>query len=415
MLNIGAEVEAVVSDVNVPNRRISLSLKALEQNPWDTIAERYPVGAVINGQGPQPHRLRRVRRGRGGHRRTDSHLRHVVEPPPQASQRGAEEGRHGAGARDQRRRREPAAVALDQASSCPNEWDNFAKDAQRRRRGGRHGLQDHRLRSVHPRWPTAWKGWRTCPRSSATPKVKLDKVFQLGEPVRARIIKIDPDERKIGLSTRDVEPLTEPRERAEVAGTRGQEQAGGTAAEYQASWNRKGRRPPGCTTLGTKPDRQAATALSCTIQPRKSRAGVFFFGAFSGCLVVFVGLSLRLSRRRVARQRRRRAPLSSGDKVADGSHRRRDRRVRATRSRRCTSYARQLDASKRSSCASTVPAARSRHRRRSTPRSAACARDSGKPIVASLDSVAASGGYYIAVGLRSRSSPIPARSPDRSA
>ena len=50
MLSIGAEVDAVVTDVNVPNRRISLSLKALEQNPWDTIAERYPVGAVISGK-----------------------------------------------------------------------------------------------------------------------------------------------------------------------------------------------------------------------------------------------------------------------------------------------------------------------------------------------------------------------------
>src|SRR5438094_8364874 len=50
LLSIGTEVDAVVTDVNVPNRRISLSLKALEQNPWDTIAERYPVGAVISGK-----------------------------------------------------------------------------------------------------------------------------------------------------------------------------------------------------------------------------------------------------------------------------------------------------------------------------------------------------------------------------
>src|SRR3954454_17194976 len=50
LLSIGTEVEAVVADVNVQNRRISLSLKALEQNPWDTIAERYPVGAVITGK-----------------------------------------------------------------------------------------------------------------------------------------------------------------------------------------------------------------------------------------------------------------------------------------------------------------------------------------------------------------------------
>ncbi|MGZ8797344.1 MAG: 30S ribosomal protein S1, partial [Thermoanaerobaculia bacterium] len=50
ILSVGDQVEAVVADVNVPNRRISLSLKALEQNPWDTIAERYPVGSVITGK-----------------------------------------------------------------------------------------------------------------------------------------------------------------------------------------------------------------------------------------------------------------------------------------------------------------------------------------------------------------------------
>jgi ribosomal protein S1 len=38
---------------------------------------------------------------------------------------------------------------------------------------------------------------------------KLDKTFQIGEALRARIIKIDTNERKIGLTTRDVEPLTE--------------------------------------------------------------------------------------------------------------------------------------------------------------------------------------------------------------
>jgi ribosomal protein S1 len=41
------------------------------------------------------------------------------------------------------------------------------------------------------------------------PRQKLDKHFHVGEPLRARIIKIDANERKIGLTTRDVEPLTE--------------------------------------------------------------------------------------------------------------------------------------------------------------------------------------------------------------
>src|SRR5260370_37113613 len=50
LLWIGWKVEVDGADVSVQNRRISLSLKALEQNPWDTISERYPVGAVITGK-----------------------------------------------------------------------------------------------------------------------------------------------------------------------------------------------------------------------------------------------------------------------------------------------------------------------------------------------------------------------------
>jgi len=48
---------------------------------------------------------------------------------------------------------------------------------------------------------------------SRDPKAKLDKSFHVGEAVRVRIIKIDWTDKKIGLSTRDVEPLTE----AEIA------------------------------------------------------------------------------------------------------------------------------------------------------------------------------------------------------
>jgi predicted RNA-binding protein with RPS1 domain len=50
------------------------------------------------------------------------------------------------------------------------------------------------------------------------PRQKLDKNFHVGEAMRARIIKIDANERKIGLTTRDVEPLTE-EERAQYAGS----------------------------------------------------------------------------------------------------------------------------------------------------------------------------------------------------
>jgi len=50
ILNVGDEVEAVVLSINPDNKRISLGMKQLEPNPWDVIAEKYPVGTTIAGK-----------------------------------------------------------------------------------------------------------------------------------------------------------------------------------------------------------------------------------------------------------------------------------------------------------------------------------------------------------------------------
>jgi len=50
LLNVGQEVEAVVLNVNPGERRISLGLKQLETNPWETLHEKFPVGSVVEGK-----------------------------------------------------------------------------------------------------------------------------------------------------------------------------------------------------------------------------------------------------------------------------------------------------------------------------------------------------------------------------
>jgi len=50
MLSVGDIVEAMILNVDVAKKRISLSMKQLEPNPWDTIAEKYPVGSIIEGE-----------------------------------------------------------------------------------------------------------------------------------------------------------------------------------------------------------------------------------------------------------------------------------------------------------------------------------------------------------------------------
>ena len=50
MVNVGDQVEAVVLNVNPTDRRISLGLKQLESNPWETLHEKFPVGTIVEGK-----------------------------------------------------------------------------------------------------------------------------------------------------------------------------------------------------------------------------------------------------------------------------------------------------------------------------------------------------------------------------
>ena len=50
ILTVGEMVEAVVLDLDIPRKRISLGLKQIEPNPWSLIEEKYPKDTVIEGK-----------------------------------------------------------------------------------------------------------------------------------------------------------------------------------------------------------------------------------------------------------------------------------------------------------------------------------------------------------------------------
>jgi small subunit ribosomal protein S1 len=50
MLKIGDVVEAVVLNIDAVNKRISLGLKQVEPNPWAVIGDKYPIGTTIEGR-----------------------------------------------------------------------------------------------------------------------------------------------------------------------------------------------------------------------------------------------------------------------------------------------------------------------------------------------------------------------------
>ncbi|MBW2265801.1 MAG: 30S ribosomal protein S1, partial [Deltaproteobacteria bacterium] len=50
MVSVGETVETVVLNISSENRRISLGMKQVVPNPWDVIAEKYPIGTTIEGK-----------------------------------------------------------------------------------------------------------------------------------------------------------------------------------------------------------------------------------------------------------------------------------------------------------------------------------------------------------------------------
>jgi len=50
LVSVGETVEAKVLNIDKDNRRISLGIKQTEPNPWDVVAEKYPMGSVVEGK-----------------------------------------------------------------------------------------------------------------------------------------------------------------------------------------------------------------------------------------------------------------------------------------------------------------------------------------------------------------------------
>jgi small subunit ribosomal protein S1 len=207
LLSIGDQVEAVVSDVNVPNRRISLSLKALEENPWDTIAERYPVGSVISGKVRNLTDFGafvEVEEGIDGLIHiSDMSWNRRLKHPSEVLKKG-----DSVQARVINVDGENQRLSLSIREFLPNEWENFAKS---------HAVGDEVVGTIAKitdfglfvRVAEGVEALAHVSEVQRDPKIKLDKSFAPGEAIRARIIKLDPHERKIGLTTRDVQPLTD--------------------------------------------------------------------------------------------------------------------------------------------------------------------------------------------------------------
>ncbi len=50
MLSVGDEVDVAILSINTVDQKIALGIRQTEENPWDTVQKRYPIGSRIKGK-----------------------------------------------------------------------------------------------------------------------------------------------------------------------------------------------------------------------------------------------------------------------------------------------------------------------------------------------------------------------------
>lgn len=50
ILSVGDTVDAIILDIDIDAKKISLGLKQIESNPWETLEEKHPLGSKVKGE-----------------------------------------------------------------------------------------------------------------------------------------------------------------------------------------------------------------------------------------------------------------------------------------------------------------------------------------------------------------------------
>ena len=202
MLNVGDEVEVEILDVNSKDQKISLGLKQCMANPWDTVKERYPVGTRVKGKvrnfttyGAFVELEESID---GMIHVSDMSWTRKINHPSECLEKGKEVEAIVLEVNPQEQR---ISLGLKQASQDP--WSEIAskykvgqlvkgKVSKIASFGAFIELEDGVDGLVHI-------------SQIADERVeKVKDVLQVGQEVEARVVKVDRNERRIGLSIRAV-------------------------------------------------------------------------------------------------------------------------------------------------------------------------------------------------------------------
>ena len=202
VVSVGETVEAIISDVNTDTRRISLSLKNTLPDPWEGVAEKYAIGTEITGKVRNLTDFGafvEIEEGVDG-------LIHVsdmswtkrIKHPSEVLKKG-DEVRATITHIDPENRR----ISLSIKEFMPNEWEEFKKKHQVGAviEGTVTRIADF---GVFVNIDGMVEGLMHVSETPLARGQKPQDHYVEGQKVRATILRIEDEEMKVGLSSRDV-------------------------------------------------------------------------------------------------------------------------------------------------------------------------------------------------------------------
>jgi small subunit ribosomal protein S1 len=202
ILEVGDEVEAIVSELDMDQRRISLSLRQTERNPWEELQDTHPEGSVIEGKVRNLTEFGafvEITEGIDGliHVSDMSWTKRVKHPSEVLKKGDVVKARiTNIDVENQR-------VSLSIKEFMPNEWQDFL---DKHRIGD---ILDGRVVNVTDfgLFVDIYNGLEGLAHISEieVPQgAKLEDYFHVADWVRTRILRIEEDDKKVGLSMRGV-------------------------------------------------------------------------------------------------------------------------------------------------------------------------------------------------------------------
>jgi small subunit ribosomal protein S1 len=232
LVHIDEQVEVMVLDINQDKQEISLGMKQTQSNPWDKVADRYPPGAMVTGKVRNLTNYGafvEIEEGIDGLLHvSDMSWTRKIGHPSEVVEKGQEVTCKVISV-DQERRR--IALGLKQLDEDP-----WATDIPGRYQPGQLvtgtitkitnfgvfvGLEDGLEGLLHI-------------SELADHKVENpEDIVKVGEQIEVKVLRVDADERKIGLSRKRVEWAEEDHIAAEAAEAAGESANGGPSVELK--------------------------------------------------------------------------------------------------------------------------------------------------------------------------------------